>query len=153
MIETTIMLKPLSAWRPGMTMEKLQSEMLQKMQQFPGFVPAFLQPIESRIFMLNTGIRGQVAVKIFGSELKELERLALEVEGILKEVPGSTDVYAERVAGTPYLEITVRRDDAARYGVSTTEINNTIETAIGGATLETTIDGRQRIPIRVRYPR
>ena len=153
MIETTIMLKPLSAWRPGMTMEKLQSEMLQKMQQFPGFVPAFLQPIESRIFMLNTGIRGQVAVKIFGSELKELERLALEVEGILKEVPGSTDVYAERVAGTPYLDITVRRDDAARYGVSTTEINNTIETAIGGATLETTIDGRQRIPIRVRYPR
>ena len=82
-----------------------------------------------------------------------MERLALEVEGILKEVPGSTDVYAERVAGTPYLDITVRRDDAARYGVSTTEINNTIETAIGGATLETTIDGRQRIPIRVRYPR
>ena len=78
MIETTIMLKPLSVWRPGMTMEKLRSEMLQKMQQFPGFVPAFLQPIESRILMLKTGIRGQVAVKIFGSDLKELERLALE---------------------------------------------------------------------------
>jgi len=153
MIETTIMLKPLTAWRPGMTMEKLRSEMLQKMQQFPGFVPAFLQPIESRILMLNTGIRGQVAVKIFGSDLKELERLALEVEGILKKVPGSTDVYAERVVGTPYLDIVVRRDEAARYGVSITEINNAIETAIGGGTLETTIDGRQRIPIRVRYPR
>jgi Cu(I)/Ag(I) efflux system membrane protein CusA/SilA len=153
MIETTIMLKPLSAWRPGMTMEKLRSEMLQKMQQFPGFVPAFLQPIESRILMLNTGIRGQVAVKIFGSDLKELERLALEVEGILKKVPGATDVYAERVVGTPYLDIVVRRDDAARYGVSITEINNAIEAAIGGGTLESSIDGRQRIPIRVRYPR
>ena len=153
MIETTIMLKPLPAWRPGMTMEKLRSEMLQKMQQFPGFVPAFLQPIESRILMLNTGIRGQVAVKIFGSDLKELERLALEVEGILKNVPGATDVYAERVVGTPYLDIAVRRDDAARYGVSITEINNAIETAIGGAILESAIDGRQRIPIRVRYPR
>jgi Cu(I)/Ag(I) efflux system membrane protein CusA/SilA len=153
MIETTIMLKPLSAWRPGMTMEKLRSEMLQKMQQFPGFVPAFLQPIESRILMLNTGIRGQVAVKIFGSDLKELERLVLEVEGILKKIPGATDVYAERVVGTPYLDIAVRRDDAGRYGVPITEINNAIETAIGGGTLETIIDGRQRIPIRVRYQR
>ena len=153
MIETTITLKPLSAWRPGMTMDKLRSEMLQKMQQFPGFVPAFLQPIESRILMLNTGIRGQVAVKIFGSDLKELERLAVDVEGILKNVPGATDVYAERVAGTPYLDIAVRRDDAARYGVSITEINTAIESGIGGGTLETAIDGRQRIPIRVRYPR
>jgi Cu(I)/Ag(I) efflux system membrane protein CusA/SilA len=153
MIETTIMLKPISSWRPGMTMEKLRSEMLQKMQQFPGFVPAFLQPIESRILMLNTGIRGQVAVKIFGSDLKELERLALEVESTLKKIPGATDVYAERVEGTPYLDIAVRRDDAARYGVSITEINTAIESAIGGGTLETTIDGRQRIPIRVRYPR
>ena len=153
MIETTIMLKPISSWRPGMTMEKLRSEMLQKMQQFPGFVPAFLQPIESLILMLNTGIRGQVAVKIFGSDLKELERLALEVESTLKKIPGATDVYAERVEGTPYLDIAVRRDDAARYGVSIPEINTAIESAIGGGTLETTIDGRQRIPIRVRYPR
>ena len=153
MIETTIMLKPISSWRPDMTMEKLRSEMLQKMQQFPGFVPAFLQPIESRILMLNTGIRGQVAVKIFGSDLKELERLALEVESTLKKIPGATDVYAERVEGTPYLDIAVRRDDAARYGVSIPEINTAIESAIGGGTLETTIDGRQRIPIRVRYPR
>ena len=153
MIETTIMLKPFSAWRPGMTMEKLRSEMMQRMQQFPGFVPAFLQPIESRILMLNTGIRGQVAVKVFGSDLKVLERLALEVEGILKKIPGATDVYAERVAGTPSLDIAVRRDDASRYGVSIAEINTSIESAIGGATLETAIDGRQRIPIRVRYPR
>jgi Cu(I)/Ag(I) efflux system membrane protein CusA/SilA len=153
MIETTIMLKPVFKWRSGMTMEKLRSEMLQKMQQFPGFVPAFLQPIENRILMLNTGIRGQVAVKIFGPDLKRLEALAVDVEGILKNVPGATDVYAERVVGTPYLEIAVRRDDAARYGVPITEINSAIEGAIGGATLETTIEGRQRIPIRVRYPR
>ena len=153
MIETTIMLKPVSQWRSGMTMEKLRSEMLQRMQQFPGFVPAFLQPIENRILMLNTGIRGQVAVKIFGPDLKRLEALAVDVEGILKNVPGATDVYAERVVGTPYMEIAVRRDDAARYGVPITEINSAIESAIGGATLETTIEGRQRIPIRVRYPR
>jgi Cu(I)/Ag(I) efflux system membrane protein CusA/SilA len=153
MIETTIMLKPVSAWRQGMTMEKLRAEMLLRMQQFPGFVPAFLQPIENRILMLNTGIRGQVAVKIFGPDLKRLEALAVDVEGILKNVPGATDVYAERVVGTPYLEIAVRRDDAARYGVPIAEVNSAIESAIGGATLETTIEGRQRIPIRVRYPR
>jgi Cu(I)/Ag(I) efflux system membrane protein CusA/SilA len=153
MIETTIMLKPVSQWRHGMTLEKLRSEMLQKMQQFPGFVPAFLQPIESRILMLNTGIRGQVAVKIFGPDLKRLEELAVSVEGILKGVPGATDVYAERVVDTPYLEIAVRRDDAARYGVPIEEINTAIESAIGGGALETTIVGRQRIPIRVRYPR
>ena len=123
------------------------------MQQFPGFVPAFLQPIENRILMLNTGIRGQVAVKIFGPDLKNLESLAVAVEGILKSVPGAADVYAERVVGTPYLEIAVRRADAARYGVPVAEINSAIETAIGGGTLETTIEGRQRIPIRVRYPR
>ena len=153
MIETTIMLKPVSEWRHGMTMEKLRAEMLQRMQQFPGFVPAFLQPIESRILMLNTGIRGPVAVKIFGPDLKRLSALAVEVEGILKNVPGASDVYAERVEGTPSLEISVRRDDAARFGVPIDEINGAIENAIGGATLETTIDGRQRIPIRVRYPR
>ncbi len=153
MIETTIMLKPVSEWRPGMTMEKLRSEMLEKMQQFPGFVPAFLQPIENRILMLNTGIRGQVAVKIFGTDLQRLQSLAIEAERILKTIPGAADVYAERVVGTPYLEISIRRDDAARYGVPISEINSTIEVAMGGETLETTIDGRQRIPIRVRYPR
>ena len=153
MIETTIMLKPTSQWRPGMTQEKLRAEMLERMQRFPGFVPAFLQPIENRILMLNTGIRGQVAVKIFGPELPRLEKLAVDVERILKTVPGAADVYAERVVGTPYLEISVRRDDAARYGVPISEITSAIETAIGGATLETTIEGRQRIPIRVRYPR
>ena len=153
MIETTIMLKPTSQWRTGMTQEKLRDEMLEQMQRFPGFVPAFLQPIENRILMLNTGIRGQIAVKLFGSELPQLEKLAVEVEKILKTVPGAADVYAERVVGTPYLEISVRRDDAARYGVSIEEITSTIETAIGGATLDTTIEGRQRIPIRVRYPR
>jgi len=153
MIETTIILKPVSQWRPGMTVEKLRSEMLQRMQNFPGFVPAFLQPIENRILMLNTGIRGQVAVKIFGPDLKRLEDLAVSVERILNKVPGAADVYAERVVETPYLEISVRRADTARFGVPLEEINTAIESAIGGGTLETTIEGRQRIPIRVRYPR
>ncbi|MFH1066560.1 MAG: CusA/CzcA family heavy metal efflux RND transporter [bacterium] len=153
MIETTIMLKPVEQWRKGMTMEKLRSEMLAEMMKFPGFVPAFLQPIENRILMLNTGIRGQIAVKIFGDDLPTLESIAVDVEKTLKQVPGAADVYAERVAGAPYLEISARREDAARYGVPIEEISNTIETAIGGKTVATTIEGRRRYSIRVRYPR
>ncbi|MFZ5806285.1 MAG: efflux RND transporter permease subunit [Verrucomicrobiota bacterium] len=153
MIETTIMLKPTEQWRKGMTMEKLRAEMLAEMQKFPGFVPAFLQPIENRILMLNTGIRGQIAVKIFGEDLPTLEKIAVEVERNLKTVRGATDVYAERILGAPYLEIEPRREDAARYGVSIEEISEVIETAIGGKNLTITIEGRRRFPIRVRYAR
>jgi Cu(I)/Ag(I) efflux system membrane protein CusA/SilA len=153
MIETTIMLKPESQWRPGMTMEKLKGEMQQAMAKFPGFPPAFLQPIQNRVLMLNTGIRGQVAVKIFGENLEELQRLAVETEQLLKGIKGAAGVYAERVEGAPYLEIEVRRDEAARYGVPVQDILEVIETAIGGKALTTTIEGRKRFPVRVRYPR
>ena len=153
MIETTIMLRPPDQWRPGTTIEKLRMEMLQAMNQFPGFQPAFLQPIENRVLMLNTGIRGQVAVKIFGADLEKLESIAKEIETVLKKIPGAADVYAERVAGAPYLEMELRLEDAARYGVSVDEILNIIETAIGGKNLTTTIEGRRRFPVRVRYSR
>jgi len=153
MIETTIMLKPKDQWRAGMTEEKLRAEILAEMMKFPGFVPALLQPIENRVLMLNTGIRGQVAAKIFGGDLAVLERVAVEVEGVLKSVPGAADVYADRVLGAQYLEIVLRRDDAARYGVPVQDVLDVVETALGGMNLTTTIEGRKRFPIRVRYTR
>jgi len=153
MLETTITLKDPKEWRPGMTLDKLRLEIVAAMQQFPGFIPAVLQPIENRVLMLSTGIRTQVGIKIFGDNLDTLQALALEVEKALGSVPGVTDLYAERVTGSPYLEISVRREDAARYGVPVGEITEVIETAIGGKTLSIAIEGRQRIPIRLRYAR
>lgn len=153
MLETTITLKPAGQWRAGMTLEKLKAEMLAEMQKFPGFVPAFLQPIENRVLMLSTGIRTQIGVKIFGDDLEKLEKAALEVESVMRNIPGAADLYAERVTGAPFLEIDVRREDAARFGVAISEITGTIEAALGGKTLGTTIEGRKRFPIRVRYAR
>jgi Cu(I)/Ag(I) efflux system membrane protein CusA/SilA len=153
MIETTITLRPLAEWREGMTVEKLRSEMMDAMMEYPGFVPTILQPIENRIFMLNSGIRGQVAVKIFGPDLSTLEKVAVQVEKVLKEIPGNDGVFAERIIGSPYLEIAIRREDAARYGVPVAELLDIVETAIGGRELTTTIEGRQRVPVRVRYAR
>ena len=153
MLETTITLKDPKDWRPGMTLDKLRAEIIAAVQQFPGFIPAVLQPIENRVLMLSTGIRTQVGVKIFGDDLDTLQALALEVEKALGTVPGVTDLYAERVTGSPYLEIEVRRGDAARYGVPVGEITEVIETAVGGKTLSTAIEGRQRVPIRLRYAR
>jgi copper/silver efflux system protein len=151
MIETTITLKPESKWRPGLTKDQLVAEMMEAMSRFPGFTPAILQPIENRVLMLSTGSRMQVAVKLFGSDLDVLEKKALEVEGLLRTIPGAADVYARRNVGAPYLEINLKRIELARYGVSTEEVLDTIETAIGGRTLTTTIEGRQRFPVRVRY--
>jgi Cu(I)/Ag(I) efflux system membrane protein CusA/SilA len=153
MLETTITLKPTEEWREGTTLESLKAEMLREMQKFPGFVPAFLQPIENRVLMLSTGIRTQIGVKIFGDNLETLERIAREVEKAMQNIPGVADLYAERVTGAPYLEIAVRREDAARYGVAISEITEVIETALGGKVLSTTIEGRRRFPIRVRYAR
>ena len=153
MLETTITLKPVEQWRAGMTLDKLRDEIIARMQQFPGFIPAILQPIENRVLMLSTGLRGQVGVKIFGDNLDVLQHLALEVQQALGTVPGVTDLVAERITGAPYLEIAVRRDDASRYGVPVEEITDAIETAVGGKVLTTAIEGRRRIPIRIRYAR
>jgi Cu(I)/Ag(I) efflux system membrane protein CusA/SilA len=153
MIETTITLKPEHLWRKDMTTEMLISEMSEAMSQFPGFTPAFLQPIENRILMLSTGVRTQIAVKLFGPDLKILEAKALEVEKVLRDIPGAVDIYSERVVGAPYLEIDLNRSELARYGVPMEQVVEVIETAIGGRTLSTTIEGRQRFPIRVRYAR
>jgi Cu(I)/Ag(I) efflux system membrane protein CusA/SilA len=165
MLETTIMLKPEyipdgrfrvkrnPEWRAGMTLEKLKAELTEKMQQVPGYVPAFLQPIENRILMLYTGIRAQVGVKIYGDNLEAIQRKAFEIERIINGIDGATGVSASRVQGKPYLNIKVDRIAMARYGLSAKDVLDTVEIAIGGKNVSTTIEGRERFPIQIRVER
>ena len=152
MYETLVELKPPNAWRPGMTKERLLAEMT-RVSQLPGVTTIWQQPIRNRIDMLATGIPTQVGVKIFGPDLAVLEKKANEIAEAVRAVPGSADVYAEQILGTPYLEIQVDREAAARYGVRVGDVLDVIETAIGGENLTTTIEGRNRFPVRVRYSR
>jgi copper/silver efflux system protein len=153
MIETTIMLKPPSQWRPGMTKEKLVAELSAKLSQVPGYVPGFLQPIENRILMLSTGIRAQVGIKILGSDLDTLQRKAYEVEHVLRTVPGAVGVAPSRVQAKPYVEIIPDRILLARHGLSLRDVLDYVETGLGGINVTTTIEGRQRIPVQVRLAR
>jgi Cu(I)/Ag(I) efflux system membrane protein CusA/SilA len=165
MLETTIMLKPEyipngwfrvkrnPAWRDGMTMEKLKAELTEKMKQVPGYVPALLQPIENRILMLYTGIRAQVGVKIYGDNLDAIQRKAFEIEALIKGIDGAAGVSPSRVQGKPYLNIEVDRTAMARYGLSAKDVLDTVEIAIGGKNVSTTIEGRQRFPIQIRVER
>ncbi len=152
MYETLVELKPPSAWRPGMTKEKLLAEMT-RASQLPGVTTIWQQPIRNRIDMLATGIPTQVGVKVFGPDIAVLEKKAGEIAEAVRTVPGAADVYAEQILGTPYLEIKVDREAAARYGVRVGDVLEVIETAIGGENLTTTIEGRNRFPVRVRYSR
>ncbi len=152
MYETLVELKPPGAWRPGMTKERLLAEMT-RASQLPGVTTIWQQPIRNRIDMLATGIPTQVGVKVFGPDLALLEKKANEIADVLRAVPGAADVYAEQILGTPYLEIRVDREKAARYGVRVGDVLEVIETAIGGDNLTTTIEGRNRFPVRVRYSR
>ncbi|MCP5560255.1 MAG: efflux RND transporter permease subunit [Verrucomicrobiaceae bacterium] len=165
MLETTIMLKPEyvpdgafgvkknPVWREGMTVEKLKAELTEKMKQVPGYVPAFLQPIENRILMLYTGIRAQVGIKIYGDNLDKIQRKAFEVEKLINGIEGSAGVSASRVQGKPYLNIEVDREAMARYGLSAKDVLDTVEVSIGGKNVSTTIEGRQRFPIQIRVER
>jgi Cu(I)/Ag(I) efflux system membrane protein CusA/SilA len=162
MLETTIMLKPEyipngrfrvkrnPAWREGMTMEKLRAELTEKMKEVPGYVPAFLQPIENRILMLYTGIRAQVGVKIYGDDLDKIQRKAFEIERLINSIPGADGVSPSRVQGKPYLNIQVDRKAMARYGLSAKDVLDAVEISIGGKTVSTTIEGRERFPIQIR---
>ncbi len=152
MYETLVELKPPAEWRRGMTKEKLLAEMTER-SRLPGVTSIWQQPIRNRIDMLATGIPTQVGVKIFGPDLAVLEKKANEIADVVRTVPGSADVYAEQILGTPYLEIRVDREAAARYGVRVGDVLDVIETAIGGENLTTTIEGRNRFPVRVRYSR
>lgn len=165
MMETTIMLKPEyiadgwfgvkrnPAWRDGMTIDKLKAELTEKMKQVPGYVPAFLQPIENRILMLYTGIRAQVGIKIYGDNLDKLQRKAFEVEKLVNSIEGAAGVSPSRIQGKPYLNVQVDRRAMARYGLSAKDVLDAVEVAIGGKNVSTTIEGRERFPIQIRVQR
>src|SRR3954469_2780793 len=150
MTETIVHLKPPEQWRPGVTLERLRAEMGRAVQ-LPGVANIWTMPIINRIDMLTTGIRSEVGVKVFGSDLAVLERIARDVSGVLRTVPGASNVYPEQVTSGQYLNIAIDRASAARYGIGVGDIQQVIETAIGETTLTTTIEGRQRFPVRVRY--
>jgi Cu(I)/Ag(I) efflux system membrane protein CusA/SilA len=178
MIETMIILKPESEWRhipvrrwfsewPGWLRTGLgwlwpehrsitKNEILVELQEktaIPGVLPTFLQPIQTRLVMLQTGFRAMMGVKIYGSELKEIERIGLEIEQLLKLVPGAVDIVADRIVGKPYLEFQIDRDRIARYGVNVRDVQDVIEIAIGGMNIMESVEGRERYPIRIRYLR
>ena len=152
MIETTIKLKPQSEWRPGMTPEKLIEEMNDAID-VPGLTNAWTMPIKTRIDMLSTGIKTPVGIKIAGPDLAELERLGKSVEAVVREVPGTLDAYAERVMGGNYLDFRIDRDAIARYGLTVRDVQDVIQTAIGGTNITTTIEGLERYPVNLRYSR
>jgi len=153
MIETTIMLKPESEWRAGMTRDRLIAEMTAALRNVPGSVPGFLQPIEGRVLMLATGIRSQLGVKIFGPDLTKLQQAALEVQRLIQQVPGATGVTPSRSLGKPCINIEVNRDAIARFGMRAQDVLEVVEAGLGGRTVTTAIEGRQRVPVQVRLQR
>jgi Cu(I)/Ag(I) efflux system membrane protein CusA/SilA len=152
MSETVINLKPETQWRPGMTLDKLVAEMDQALQ-IPGVSNAWTMPIKNRIDMLATGIRTPIGIKLFGNDLAEMERLAQQIEQAVKNVPGTTSAYAERITGGYYLNIDPDYAALARYGLMVGDIQNLISTAIGGEMVTTMVEGRERFGVIVRYPR
>ena len=152
MSETTITFKPKDQWPKGITKDAILARLDEKLQ-IPGVTNIWTQPIRNRIDMLSTGIRTQIGIKVFGPDLRVIEQLSEQVKEVVQQIPGATDLYAERITGAPYLEMTVDRPAADRYGLNVAEVQDVIETAIGGKNLTTTIEGRQRFPVRVRYAR
>lgn len=152
MFETTINLKPESQWRPGMTVESLKDEMNDALT-IPGVANSFTMPIKARIDMLATGIRTPVGVKVMGPDIRVIDRIGQELEKILREVPGTRSVYAERVATGYFLDFDIRRQEVARYGLAIDDVQEVIQSAVGGMNLTTTIEGRGRYPVNVRYAR
>ncbi|HJV62102.1 MAG TPA: efflux RND transporter permease subunit, partial [Albitalea sp.] len=152
MFETVINLKPQDQWRAGMTTDKLIAEM-DRALQFPGISNAWTMPIKARIDMLSTGIRTPIGVKVFGKDLVEMERLAKEIETVVKTVPGTTSAFAERITGGSYLDIEPDREQLARYGLAVGDLQEVIGTALGGEMVTTTVEGRERFGVTVRYPR
>ena len=150
MTETIVHLRPRDRWRPGMTLDRLRSEMSRAVQM-PGVSNIWTMPIINRIDMLTTGIRSEVGVKIFGTDLTTLEDAARRVSDVVRRVPGASNVYPEQVTSGQYLNIDIDRVAAARYGIGVADIQQVIETAIGETTVTTTIEGRRRFPVRVRY--
>ncbi len=152
MIETTIQLKPQDQWRPGLTKQGLIEE-LDRALQIPGLTNSWTQPIRTRIDMLSTGIKTPVGIKIAGPDLEELERLARDVEGVVRTLPKTRSAYAERVMGGTYLDFDIDREAIARYGLAVDDVQDVIASAIGGMAVASTVEGLERYPISVRYQR
>jgi Cu(I)/Ag(I) efflux system membrane protein CusA/SilA len=152
MFETIINLKPKSEWRPGVTIDSLKTEM-DKALQFPGVSNAWTMPIRARIDMLATGIRTPVGIKVFGTDLAEMEKVSRQVEAVVRNVPGTSSAYAERVIGGYYLDIVPNRVALGRYGLSVGDVHDVIATALGGEAVTTTVEGRERYTVNLRYPR
>jgi copper/silver efflux system protein len=152
MFETVINLKPRDQWRPGMDIDKLIAEM-DKALQFPGVANSWTMPIRARIDMLSTGIRTPVGIKVFGSDLAQMEKVAREIETVVRNVPGASSVYAERITGGFYLDIEPDRAQLARYGLSVGDLMDVVSSALGGEVITTTVEGRARFGVIVRYPR
>ncbi len=152
MFETVITLKPKAEWRPGVTLASLKTE-LDAALQFPGVSNAWTQPIRARIDMLSTGIRTPVGIKVLGTDLKEMEGVARQVEAVVRAVPGTSSAYAERVIGGYFLDITPDREALGRYGLMVGDVQDVIATALGGQALTNTVEGRERYTVNVRYPR
>jgi len=152
MIETTIMLKPEKEWREGMTVEKLTEE-LDSAIQVPGLTNAWTMPIKTRIDMLSTGIKTPVGIKLAGPDLNVLEDLGKQVESVIRNVPGTLSAYAERVMGGNYLDFEIDRDAIARYGLTVGDVQDVIQTAVGGMNITTTVEGLERYPVNLRYSR
>jgi Cu(I)/Ag(I) efflux system membrane protein CusA/SilA len=152
MIETTIMLKPEKEWRPGMTPDKLIEE-LDRAIQFPGLTNAWTMPIKTRIDMLATGIKTPVGIKIMGANLDTLSAIGERIEAVIRGVPGTLSAFSERVVGGNYLDFEIKRKEAARYGLTVGDVQDVIMTAVGGMNVAYTVEGLERYPINIRYPR
>ncbi len=152
MIETIINLKPEDQWREGMTVERLENELDQALQ-FPGLANAWTMPIKGRLDMLTTGIRTPLGIKIFGADLTEIQKVGTQIENVLREVPGTRNIFAERTAGGYYVYFEIKREEIARYGLMIEDVGRVIESAIGGTNISMTIEGRERFPVNLRYRR
>ncbi|NIR49518.1 efflux RND transporter permease subunit [candidate division KSB1 bacterium] len=152
MVETTISLKPKEQWRPGMTWDGLIAEMDKKLK-FPGMANIWWMPIQTRTEMLTTGIRSNLGIKVFGDDLREIERVAVDIEQALQNFPGTRSAFAERTTGGYFIDFKIHRQAAARYGLTVGDVQDIIQTAIGGMNITQTVEGRERYPVNVRYPR
>jgi len=152
MSETTITFKSKEHWPKGLTKDAILARLDEKLQ-IPGVTNIWTQPIRNRIDMLSSGIRTQIGIKVFGPDLNVIEQKSEEIKEVVRQIPGAADLYAERTTGSPYLEMTVDRPAADRYGLNVSDVEDVIETAMGGKNLTTTIEGRQRFSVRVRYAR
>ncbi|MBT2325251.1 efflux RND transporter permease subunit [Variovorax paradoxus] len=152
MFETTIQFKPQNEWRAGMTQDKLVEE-LDRIVKVPGLTNIWVPPIRNRIDMLATGIKSPVGVKVAGTDLVTIDRLTGEIEGALKNVPGVSSALAERLTGGRYVDVNIKRDEAARFGMNIADVQSVIASAVGGENIGETVEGLQRFPINMRYPR